>query len=282
MSRRSEGLLLGKNTAIEWTDHTFNPWWGCTKVSPACDHCYAEAWDRRTGGHHWGPHAERRTFSDMHWREPLRWDRAASDAGTRRRVFCASMADVFDNAAPAEARDRLWQLIRATPSLDWQLLTKRPQNIVKMLPANWDTGYSNVWVGTTTENQEEAERRIPHLLSVPARIRFLSCEPLLGAVALKDDWVQGKLHWIIAGGESGPRARPSNPEWFRSLRDQCVSAGLAFHFKQWGNWGPETSQVNGSTKQMQLGVQTLVHRGKRASGRELDGRTWDDLPRALP
>jgi protein gp37 len=276
---------LGKRTAIEWTDHTFNPWWGCTKVSPACDHCYAEAWDKRTGGDHWGPHVDRRTFSDKHWTQPLRWDRAAAEAGIRRRVFCASMADVFDNAAPENALKRLWRLIRSTPWLDWQLLTKRPQNVRKMLPPDWDEGYANVWLGTTTENQEEADRRVVHLNSVKAGVRFLSCEPLLGPISLRQDWLNGKLHWIIAGGESGPKARPSNPEWFRSLRDQCAAAGLAFHFKQWGSWAPESGQQALSMKRMQLesasGLQYLVKLGKRASGRELDGRTWDDLPRII-
>jgi protein gp37 len=273
---------LGKSTAIEWTDHTFNPWWGCTKVSPACDHCYAEAWDKRTGGDHWGPHAYRRTFGDKHWEEPLRWDRAAAEAGTRRRVFCASMADVFDNAAPENALGRLWRLIRSTPWLDWQLLTKRPQNVRKMLPSDWGEGYTNVWLGTTTENQQEAERRVVHLNLIEARVRFLSCEPLLGRISLRQDWLNGKLHWIIAGGESGPKARPSNPEWFRSLRDQCAAAGVAFHFKQWGTWGPDSGQEAPSTKRIQLesasGFQYLVKLGKRVSGRELDGRTWDDFP----
>jgi protein gp37 len=273
---------LGKSTAIEWTDHTFNPWWGCMKVSPACDHCYAEAWDKRVGGNHWGPRAQRRTFGDEHWSEPLRWNRAAAAAGVRRRVFCASMADVFDNAAPAGALERLWQVILATPRLDWQLLTKRPQNIRSRLPADWGEGYPNVWLGTTVENQEEAERRIPHLLSVTALIRFLSCEPLLGPISLHKEWAHGGLHWIIAGGESGPKARPSNPEWFRSLRDQCGKAELAFHFKQWGNWSPQNDRDIPSKKQVQLygesGIHVLVHIGKKASGRELDGRTWDGLP----
>ena len=277
---------MARDTSIEWTDHTFNPWWGCTKVSPACDHCYAEAWDKRTGGNHWGSRADRRPFGDKHWDEPLRWDRAAAAAGTRRRVFCASMADVFDNAAPKGARDRLWYLIRSTPRLDWQLLTKRPQNVRKMLPSDWGDGYANVWLGTTTENQEEAERRVPHLISIEARVRFLSCEPLLGAIFLTRDWLNGKLHWIIAGGESGPKARPSNPDWFRSLRDQCAAAGLAFHFKQWGSWVPDFGEQALSMKRMKriqpesaLGLQYLLRLGKRASGRELDGRTWDEFPR---
>jgi protein gp37 len=192
------------------------------------------------------------------------------------------MADVFDNAAPKGALDRLWQVIRATPQLDWQLLTKRPQNIRKRLPADWGDGFPNVWLGTTVENQQEAHRRIPYLLSVAAHVRFLSCEPLLGPISLHHDWTYGGLHWIIAGGESGPKARPSNPEWFRSLRDQCTKAELAFHFKQWGNWRPADGREGSSRKRVQLksesGIQILVHLGKKASGRELDGRTWDDLP----
>jgi protein gp37 len=151
-----------------------------------------------------------------------------------------------------------------------------------MLPPDWNGSYQNVWLGTTAENQEEADRRIPHLLSVTARVRFLSCEPLLGQISLRPEWVQRDLHWIIAGGESGAKARPSNPEWFRSLRDQSTSAGIAFHFKQWGNWTPVDNRNINATKSLQLrgdyGIETLVHLGKKASGRELDGRTWDGLP----
>ena len=193
------------------------------------------------------------------------------------------MADVFDNAAPESALDRVWQLIRSTPWLDWQLLTKRPQNIRAMLPPDWGDGYANVWLGATTENQEEADRRVVHLSLIKARVRFLSCEPLLGPISLRRDWLNGKLHWIIAGGESGPKARPANPDWFRALRDQCAAAGLAFLFKQWGTWGPDRGEDTPSIKRIQLesasGLQYLVKLGKKAFGRELDGRTWDDLPR---
>lgn len=145
---------MGENSKIEWTHHTFNTWWGCVKVSPACDNCYAESLSKRFGDH-WGPKAEYRTFSDKHWNEPLRWNRAAEKAGERHRVFCASMADVFDNRAPEGARERLWALIRQTPHLDWLLLTKRPQNIAEMLPEDWGDGYPNVWLGVTVENQRK-------------------------------------------------------------------------------------------------------------------------------
>lgn len=175
---------MGANTAIEWCDHTFNPWLGCTKVSPACDHCYAESWARRTGqAALW--QGERRRTSAANWRQPLRWNRAAEAAGVRRRVFCASLADVFDNQVDSsDWLEQLWTLIRATPSLDWLLLTKRPQNMRARLPEDWGRGWSNVWLGTTVENQTEADRRIPALLSLPAKLHFLSCEPLLGPVDL--------------------------------------------------------------------------------------------------
>lgn len=173
---------MAENSAIEWTNHTFNPWWGCTAVSAGCDHCYAENLDRRTGGSHWVPGTARRRTGAKNWHQPLKWNRTAQANGVRARVFCASMADVFDNQVPPEWRADLWQLIRDTPHLDWQLLTKRPQNIRKMLPDDWGDGYANVWLGTTTENQPEADRRIIHLISIPARVRFLSCEPLIGRV----------------------------------------------------------------------------------------------------
>jgi protein gp37 len=165
----------------------------------------------------------------------------AGKAGERHRVFCASMADVFDNRAPAGARERLWELIRQTPHLDWLLLTKRPQNIAKMLPADWGKGYPNIWLGVTVENQTEADRRIPILRRIPGAVRFLSCEPLLEEVRLTE-FVDGGIempgiHRIICGGESGPGARPMHPDWARHLRDDCLVAGVAFHFKQWGRLG---------------------------------------------
>ena len=177
---------MAENSKIEWTDHTFNPWTGCTKVSPACDNCYAESWAKRSGLVEWGPHAERRQTSPANWKQPIKWNRQAERDGERRKVFCASLADVFDNAVPEEWRDDLWRMIANTGHLDWLLLTKRPQNIAKMLPTAWaPRGWPNVWLGTTVENQTEADRRIPHLLAVPAATRFLSCEPLLGPVNLR-------------------------------------------------------------------------------------------------
>lgn len=303
---------MAENTRIEWCDATFNPWTGCQHVSPACDHCYAEAQAKRSpatfGG--WGPHAERKRTSESYWRQPLLWNKRAAKDGRRARVFCASMADVFDNQVPAEWREDLWALIHDTPHLDWLLLTKRPGNIGRMLPPAFMLGnapwpWPNVWLGTTVENQEEADRRIPMLVSVPARVRFLSCEPLLGPVNLTDFNWDGRppVDWVIAGGESGPHARPSHPDWFRVLRDQCVAAGVPFFFKQWGEWGGATTlflnrdagtltpyRVTASTERSNIdsivyeagrgpdqSAELLSRVGKKAAGALLDGaehRAW--------
>ena len=331
---------MGKTT-IEWTatvdadgtarpGFTFNPWLGCTKVSPACDHCYAETLATARLGVQWGPHAERRRTAASTWRQPHAWNRKAAREGQRYRVFCASLADVFDNAASEDWRIDLWWMIRATPHLDWLLLTKRPQNIAKMVPQVVDFGrdawangpWSNVWLGTTVENQAEADRRIPHLLAVPAAKRFLSMEPLLGPVDVKrwlfprtvfgasplqDRTDHTRLDWIIAGGESGPRARPSHPDWFRSLRDQCQAAGVPFFFKQWGEWGPIDAErrtephaiANDGTlyamrdlahpdgarrgEAIRAGhdkahLCTTYRVGKKPAGAELDGREWREVP----
>lgn len=223
---------MAENSAIAWTDHTFNPWIGCTKVSPACDRCYAESWANRFGKPELWKGKRSRT-SPANWRKPLAWNASAAAYGERRqRVFCASLADVFDNQVPDEWRADLWRLIAATPNLDWLLLTKRPQNIAKMLPPGWGEGWPNVWLGTTVENQEEVERRTPHLTAIPAAVRFLSCEPLLAEVNLEPYF--GGIDWVIAGGESGGGARPMHLEWARTLRENCAAYGVSFFVKQIG------------------------------------------------
>jgi protein gp37 len=306
-------------TSIEWCDYSFNPWWGCGEISPGCDNCYARSFAARFGVK-WGIETPRRAFGDKHWNEPLKWDTAAAKSGRHARVFCASMADVFDKNAPLGARERLWRLIDETPNLDWQLLTKRIGNVHRMIPQSWllDGWPSNVWLGITVVNQEEADRDIPKLLGIPAAVRFLSCEPLLGPVDLTGyhlaDRCGGEypfkmlphehrttraemLDWVISGGESGPKARPSHPDWHRSLRDQCAAAGVAFHFKQFGEWAPTQPVVGGDLGgDMRRGVVRIVKAagendghlragdvlmrrvGKKAAGRELDGRTHDDFP----
>lgn len=255
---------MAENSGIEWTDHTFNPWTGCTKVSPACDYCYAEAWSKRSGHVEWGPHGNRRRTKT--WGNPIKWNRQAENEGRRFRVFCASLADVADNHRSIEPtwRVELSELIDATPWLDWLLLTKRPQNLLRLYPW-WQVQMpSNIWVGTTVENQSEADKRIPYLLNIPARVRFLSCEPLLGPVNLRPSmgWLGGAsgLQWVITGGESGSQYRPADPQWFRHLRDQCDASGVPFLFKQWE--GKNQTQI-------------------KAKGRELDGVVHDGYPAPL-
>lgn len=272
------------NSKIEWTDHTFNPWIGCMKVSEGCKNCYAEAMDRRWKGGHWGPGSSRKPTSAANWHQPLKWNKAAGLRGVQEKVFCASMGDVFEETdmvgalenhdVITQARIRLFGLIFETPNLIWQLLTKRPHNILNVLKEvalylphpmllKWLEGYppSNVWIGTSVENQEAADERIPHLLQAPAVVRFLSCEPLLGPIALRRKAIDDKeiiqatlmgqldeysrpvergIDWVIAGGESGHGARPCHPDWFRGLRDQCKAADVPFFFKQgskdWPNY----------------------------------------------
>lgn len=195
----------------------------------------------RTGqAHLWT--GERRRTTPANWREPLRWDRKAERAGVRAKVFCASLADVFDNQVPGEWRADLFSLIRRTPNLDWLLLTKRPQNIGGMLPPAWGTGWHNVWLGTTAENQPEMNRRSAALLKHWAVVHFFSCEPMLSEIVLPPDVVaRGKQAWVICGGESGYGARPMHSEWARSLRDQCRDAGVPFFMKQM--WGPVKAKM---------------------------------------
>lgn len=276
---------MGKSTNISWTHHTFSPWWGCVKVSPGCEHCYALTLAMRWGHNIWGPAmtTARRLFGEKHWQEPLKWDAEAAAAGERHRVFCASMADVFeDHPMVVTARERLWNTIRATPNLDWLLLTKRPENVPTMLP---DGYWPNVWLGTSTEDQQRADERVPVLLSLRDRVPvlFLSVEPQIGPVDLsaflpfytacgasRDSETQSALNdlfkavvrrmggpgldWIIVGGESGPKHRPFELDWARALRNQCQAHGIAFHFKQVGG---------------------LTH---AAGGCDLDGREWKDFP----
>ncbi|MGC4059388.1 MAG: phage Gp37/Gp68 family protein [Aquabacterium sp.] len=265
---------MSENTKIEWADHTFNPWVGCTKVGPGCDHCYAEGWAKRSGSVAWG--GERRRTAPANWRKPLKWQANAAEFiaqhGRRQRVFCASLADVFDNQVDPAWRLDLFKLIAATPDLDWLLVTKRIGNARPMMdaiaraqpipgrladePVEWQP-MDNVWLGITVVNQGEADRDIPKLLAAPARVRFLSMEPLLGPVdIMRADYLTAKLgrypfrgmpeehrtkllhmlDWVIVGGESGPGARPMHPDWARDLRDQCAAAGVPFLFKQWGEW----------------------------------------------
>lgn len=346
---------MGK-THIQWTNYTFNPWEGCTKVSPGCAYCYAETRNQRfSAGANWGKGAPRRRTSVHNWNEPLRWNRAYDVALERReeallvappgsvlpphpnrpRVFCASLADWLDDEVPIEWLADLLKLIRDTPNLDWQLLTKRPENFTARLQhanghlasagnlekynacpmmqtafwiADWLSGKppANVWIGTSVEDQTRANIRIPQLLVIPARIRFLSCEPLLGPVDITahrprvSETMESPLllpDWVICGGESGPSARPMHIDWARRLRDQCGVAKIPFFFKQWGEWAPiyGTGVLRGDEddepdrfiwlsyegKQHESGAipdSLMIRPGKIAAGRTIEGNIHDEFP----
>lgn len=269
---------MADNSKIEWCDHTFNPWIGCTKVGPGCDHCYAETLSTSRLGVPWGPGQPRRRTATGNWAKPRKWNREAAafaeQHGRKQRVFCASLADVFDNEVDPAWRADLFALIAATPNLDWLLVTKRIGNVTKMIEAmGMKCLPVNVWLGISVVNQDEANRDVPKLLGTRASVRFLSMEPLLGPVDLTDltlrvepgcapdglagldaltgvhwdaeDTITGiygspdpRVDWVIVGGESGADARPMHPDWARSLRDQCAAAGVPFLFKQWGEWFP--------------------------------------------
>lgn len=243
---------MGENSSIEWCTHTFNPWWGCTKVSPACGlpmkghegerhgECYAKTGAERYGFKIWGQDAPRRFFGDAHWNEPLKWDRAAKKAGKRHRVFCGSMCDVMEDRVDLqELRRRLCSLIQRTPHLDWLLLTKRPQNFRRFIPPAWlEQPEPNVWLMTTVESPEYLWR-IDTLKAAPAVVLGLSIEPLLAAIPTLGEYLDG-ISWVIVGGESGPGARPMHPDWVRSIRDQCQAAKVKFFMKQITERGRKT------------------------------------------
>lgn len=234
-------IIMAETSNISWTDASFNAWLGCSHVSPGCDHCYAEvSTPARTMKIIWGPHEKRVRTSQSNWSLPLRWhnahDKFFQKNGRKRRVFCASLSDVFDNQVEVSWRDDLWTLIKNTPQLDWLILTKRVGNVRSMLPSDWGNGYSNVWLGISVVNQDEANRDIPKLLQLPAKLRWISMEPLLDMVSLSNTWLVGpnKIEWIVVGGESGKYARKMEPEWMFAIQDICGQFSVPFFFKQWG------------------------------------------------
>lgn len=335
---------MSDQTNIEWADSTFNPFIGCTKVSPACDNCYAEElMDKRMHVVKWGAGQPRKRTSEANWKKPLQWNnKRFMECGacgwrgeceseligcggcgsihhlkdTRRRVFCASLADVFDNEVPSLWRQHLMSLIADTPNIDWLLLTKRIGNAARMLQESCEHDgrlmdssdrykpRPNIWLGATICNQEEADRDIPKLLQVPAAVRFLSMEPLLSPVNIArwlvpwshtDNRYGIRIDWVIVGGESGHNARPMHPDWVRSLRDQCKSAGVPFHFKQWGEWLPDfypASHMRMSEKSQFVNLDGITNYGignagcavvnklgKQAAGRLLDSVEHNGMPK---
>ena len=237
---------MAEQTAIGWTDFTLNIWWGCSYSSPACLHCFAAALDRRTGGNYFEPGVLPRRTKPQTWNLANRMNRKAIEQGVRLKGFVGSMMDVMDNRVPEAWRDEMWPLLKKNTQIDWQLLTKRAPNIKKMLPADWGDGYDNVWLGVTVEDRKHGVPRIDHLRAVPAKVRFLSIEPLLEDLGELD--LTG-IHWVIIGGESGPGFRPIRQEWVDPIIAQCRAAGVAVFFKQWG--GVKTTSggcaINGTT-----------------------------------
>ncbi|MDQ0316251.1 DUF5131 family protein [Amorphus orientalis] len=267
---------MADQTKIEWTDRTFNPWTGCTKISPGCDNCYAEAWSKRSGHVRWGNHPRKRT-TEAYWRAPLAWQKAApefiSTHGRRPRVFCASLADVFDNQVNPAWRLDLFELIRNTPDLDWQLLTKRPQNIAKMLPSDWGArGWPNVWLGFTAEDQMRFDQRKRFIASIPTAVWFVSYEPAIGALRIADD--DPAPDWLIIGGESGANARPMKAEWVENALEDCRRRGIAPFFKQWGQF--ENNPLTGTCNLPKSELQRLDPYGK--GGGLVDGTIVRQFP----
>lgn len=285
---------MAEESAIEWTDSTFNPWMGCTKVGPGCDHCYAEAlMDTRYGRVEWG--GDRVRTGASNWHNPIRWEKQATaffaQHGRRRRVFCSSLADVFDNhrSIPDEWRMDLARLIQMTPSLDWLLLTKRIGNAVEMLIMMFPDGVpSNVRIGATIVNQQEWDRdhrKIAQVRVATGTKPFLSMEPLLGPVDLSIDPAWHRyIGWVIVGGESGDGARMMNPWAAGDLADQCGRAQVPFLFKQWGAWAPTSDDMKPGDI-MSMNGDGFVRKGirmrlmsKKAAGRTLNGRTYTEFP----
>lgn len=275
---------------IEWTDSTFNPWVGCTKIDrpkgapSACDFCYAESWSKRSGHVKWGNNPRRRT-TESYWRSPVKWNDGAAkfqrEHGRRQRVFCASLADVFDNQVDPTWRSDLWRLIRQCQNLDWQLLTKRPQNIKKMLPKDWGRGYANVWLGTTAEDADAYQQRGHHLLDVPAAVHFVSYEPAMGPLGPLP--IAGKVpHWIIIGGESGVSAektRPTRPQWVRDAIAECYRVGSAPFLKQWGRYANNPLVAEEGMTERAAAAIDPVSNGK--GGGLLDGQLYREFPKSL-
>lgn len=265
---------MAVTSKIEWTDSTFNPWIGCQHVSPGCDHCYAEAqnsYRKWTPNGAWGPHAERRRTSVATWKNPRLWnadaERFARAHGRRRRVFCASLADWLDNQAEKGWRADLCKLIEETPALDWLLLTKRIENYRKLAPPSWQTEPPrNIWLGFTAEDTEHYRKRWQIAAAIPAAVHFVSYEPAIGPLDLGDGPVPD---WIIAGGESGPKARAMGAQWARDIRDQCQGRGVAFFFKQWGTYASNPMPA----------AEDPPTNGK--GGGLVDGRLWRDFPNPL-
>jgi protein gp37 len=307
---------MAKRTEIEWCKSTLNLWIGCDRISPACDHCYAQDWDRRFhAGAHWGPDAQRLKTSQATWNHAYTWDRQARDTVFAGRkgfwpVFVNSLSDFFDNQVDVYWRDQAWKVMRECRHLTFILVTKRVGNVPAMLPSDWlnmfgDLNYPHVWILATVWDQASADRDIPKLFNFCANVRGVSLEPMLGPVDisahlgmhrvyLKGDELpyQTDLDWVIVGAETGSKARPLHPDHVRTVRDQCQESGTAFFFKHWGAWAHESQILDnamlanrvytlepdeGGCHEWDDGTLSVRVLGKDA-GRFLDGRAWSEFP----
>jgi protein gp37 len=296
---------MGEVTKIEWVDHSWSPWIGCTKLTAACDNCYAADMAKRRGWAIFETGAPRHRTSASYWKQPIKWNAKAEAAGKRESVF-PSLCDPFDAEVSDDWRAEWMGIVEKTPHLLWLPLTKRPK-----VARQWFDGRKvpdNLWPGTTAEDQKMLDLRGPDILAIKAKVHFLSYEPALGGIdayhgavdprlggvkakqsLLGHWWEPGapRYHpghwgftWVIAGGESGPKARPSHPEWFRSIRDQCIAADVPFFFKQWGEWrgfAPTEEKPQGKWHDWNAG-HVSVRVGKKNAGAVLDGREWREMP----
>lgn len=309
---------MGETTGISWCDHTWNPWIGCRKVSPACTHCYAATfvgvrlrrpfYPEPTEGHK-SVDADSPVWRTTTWREPVRWDRRARETGRIRSVFTCSLSDFFlDHSDVHTWREEAWSVIRQTPNLLWLVLSKRwtygHDYILSCLPPDWGEGYPNVMLGVTAENQETAAERLWVACSIPCRQGlFVSCEPLLGEVnlanlasrryvvranALEGVWMsrggeggglRSRVRWVIGGAETGALARPTELDWARQLRDDALFAGVPFCWKQWGTWSPVLAPSHCVLYEHSApDAIGMVRVGVKLSGRLLDGQLHDAGP----
>lgn len=261
---------MGKETSIEWTDHTFNPWWGCQRISVGCEHCYAETLDNRWhNGKHWGAGATRKIASETYWLQLDQWNRDAKLKKKNALVFVASMSDwAEDRPELIEPRQKLMKAIEKNKYLTFQLLTKRPENIKRFTPPYWwgdclsggDSFPDNVWIGITAENQEIWNNRKKYLFEIPCKVKFLSYEPALAPIMLTEN-VNIELDWVICGGESGTKARAMSSKWAQLMQHQCKQFGIPFFFKQWGEYNEQGVRV-----------------GKKKAGSLLQGINYKQFP----
>lgn len=288
---------MGENTKIEWADHTFNGWIGCSHVSKGCMNCYAERdFDHRYHKVEWGPRGTRVETSDKNWAKPFKWNKAAEERGHVDLVFCASLADVFEDyhaiginpEVPVKTlsrwRERLFDMMVKTPWLIWLVLTKRPENVMGMVPHSWRTvgrWPANVWLGFSAEDQSNFDYRIESAIKIPTPVLWVSAEPLLGYIDMSLYLETPEINWVIVGGESGPNARPMHTSWVKNIEWDCGVGRVSFFFKQWGEYiqvdRPDSTGrvLNDGQGRNQIYISRV---GRSKAGRLLNGKEYLEFP----